>query len=112
MEADLKHPRTIEINQPAPFPCCTSLGWFGLSDDCQKTDLERLGIGIGLYFKTLKVLMIAFLSIVLLNGILYYFFFTYGTTKKVFSFDTILPKLNLGNMNACNLHIKFSNFWL
>jgi len=74
------------------------LGWFALSDDCQKSEIERLGIGISIYFKSLKVFMIAFLIIFVLNGALAYFFFSYQSTKKVFSPLSILAKFSIGNI--------------
>ena len=91
----------LEINQPAPFPyCASSLGWFGLSDECQRSDIDRLGLGISIYFKTLKALMIAFLAIFLLNMVTIYFFFSYQNTKMIFTPDSILSKFTIGNISS------------
>lgn len=58
-----------EIHEYAKFPVCkTRTGWFHCSTDYTHSDIaEELGLGISIYFKQLKALVIMLLVCVLLS---------------------------------------------
>ena len=81
-EIDALHPRKINENgELEKYPCCsTNTGFFTCSNEGLKCDMDPFGIGIIVYFKILKSLLICFFFISIFNISLIYI---YSQTNKV-----------------------------
>ena len=83
----------------------TSTGWHCCSKSTRKSDLRQLGVGITVYFKLLKFLMLLFLWFSFLSIPSYFFYYTANPTtdQALGNFQVALTVFSLGNLGQCKL---------
>eukprot|EP00347_Sterkiella_histriomuscorum_P019500 403341392 len=108
MVTDSRHPRMIKNGQKAPIPVFKSnTGWHCACNKFRKSDLADLGVGVTVYFKMLKFMMILFLWFTILSipALLFYYSGNQIQKDKI-SIKNILSAFSLGNIgqasNTCN----------
>ncbi|CDW82912.1 UNKNOWN [Stylonychia lemnae] len=102
-----RHPRRkLKNGQRVPLKWCGSkTGWHCCG--CKHSDLGEMGVGVTVYFKMLKFLMILFLWFFLLSlpSFLFYYSGNQISTEKL-TLKHIITAFSLGNIgqasNACN----------
>lgn len=95
------HPRKINENgELVKFPCCsTNTGWFTWSDEGLKCDLDNFGVGIVVYFKILKCLLICFFIICIFN-IPLYIIYVQSSSKPVTNYKDAIFMTSIGNIGS------------
>lgn len=74
-EMDQRHPRIYENKEYKEYPICrTKTGGHLCCKMFRKSDLDEIGIGISLYFKMLKSLMVLFVIATILSIPAYVYF--------------------------------------
>ena len=92
-ETIMKHPRKIINGEIKKYPFFTWSGFFCFKND----EFHSLGFGISSYFKTLKLFILFFFLISIVNLIASFYYSRY---KSIFKFENILDfliKTTLGN---------------
>jgi hypothetical protein len=97
-ELQRRHPYVIDDAKINKVPYCSTTGWFCCGQKNEKSDMEKLGIGMVCYFKLLKAFIICFFLICLLNLPLYYFYYINENTKPIVNYRDALYKLTIGNI--------------
>jgi len=84
--------------------CCTNLGCFGCGQDEVVDDIGNIGLGISIYFKIIKTLIVCFLLITIINIPLFLiYFFNESQTSTIKGYRDILYKTTLANMASSNI---------
>lgn len=95
------------------YSLCTATGWFLPCTTLNKSDLsEELGLGLSLYFKTIKQLIIFFILCTILS-IPSFVFFSTGQdeiTKDWLDSKTLFSTLTLGNLGQSSTGCGQTNF--
>ena len=105
LEKEKNHllPRKLKDGKLVKHGICDNFGWFGFNGKFSKSEIEYLGIGTEIYFKILKVFIICFFVISLLNIPLFYIYFQNNSEKKVLNYNDALFKFTIGNIASSNL---------
>jgi len=96
-----------EVHEYVKFPVCkTQTGWFHCSTDYTHSDIaEELGLGISIYFKQLKALVIMLFVCVLLSIPSFILFTNGGYNDTTEGFTEVFAALTLGNIGqSSSLH--------
>lgn len=96
----LKHPCKIKDGEPVKYSLCVNTGWFCGCGKCKKSKLTELGIGMIVYFKFLKALVVSFLVISLFNIPLLVTYNKNHKEKKVNDYMDALYKTTIGNIGS------------
>jgi hypothetical protein len=111
-----QHPRAVIDKESVPFPICkTNTGWSLDNQKCRETDLKHMGVGVSLYFKFTKYLIIIylFLSIITIPHIVFYILGgtdTYNNSKTIASFFGMTTLGNLGGATTmCGSGTNFAS---
>ena len=91
----LKHPRQLVNGELKRFSFFSKTGWyFGCNrHNFEKSDFDTLGIGITTYFKTIKLFIVGFLLLTIINAILIITYIKYQPKSE----EGFLFKATLGN---------------
>ena len=89
--------------------CSTDTGVFCCSYKGFNTDIDDLGLGITVYFKSLKVFIICFFLISLINIPLLVQYSTYNPYLKPTNYRDSLASTTLGNIASCKTQFKISS---
>jgi len=83
----------------------TKTGWHCCSKSMRESDLRQLGVGITVYFKLLKFLMLLFLWFSFLSIPSYFFYYTSNprNDEALGNFQMALTVFSLGNLGQCKL---------
>lgn len=99
LEAEMRHPRIISDGKPRLIPLCDSkTGWLICGDSNTTSDFERFGLGLELYFKIIKQLIVLFLIIVIINIPVCYFYLINTKEWNYRSYEDILFKSTIANL--------------
>jgi len=99
-EVNLLLPRKLENGKLKKHEICTEFGWFGCGDKFRKSAIENLGVGTDCYFKVLKVFIICFFLISLINIPLFYVYYVNNTNKAIINYRDALFKFTIGNIGS------------
>lgn len=107
LEAESSHPRMLRDGKLQQLPVCSSkTGIFGC---CCKTtsqsDMTSFGLGMDIYFKIVKSLMLTFFIIAILNVPLIAIYYYNSVTIGVKDYKDALFKTTLGNIASCKLYL-------
>ena len=94
----LRHPCKIKDGRPVKYPLCINTGWFCGCDTCKKSKMTELGIGMIVYFKIIKALIISFFIITLLNIPIIATYIKNKKDKKINGYMDALYKTTIGNI--------------
>lgn len=94
---DLNHPRKIVNGEPKKLSLCSSTGRLAESNDLIN-NFDELGIGISLYFKLLKSLIVFFIFCSILSSPLSYIYSTGSVAESQVGVKSILAAWTLGNL--------------
>ena len=109
-EAVLKHPRNIVNGQPEVLPMCsTSSGWFCCGKKADKSDFTKFSLGLEIYFKALKSLLLTFFLIVLVNIPLYYIYYSNSSNLSIKDYKDALFKTTIGNIGSSKYYLNNYN---
>jgi len=97
-EVDLLLPRKLVEGKYKKHEICTKFGWFCCGEKFRKSAIENLGVGTDCYFKVLKVFIICFFLISLINIPLYFVYYNNNKDKVVTNYRDALFKLTIGNL--------------
>ena len=101
---DERHPRILKDGKKILIPICKSrTGWHCCCRGCRKSDLSDLGVGVTVYFKMLKYLMLLFLWFTILSipAMIFYESGDQVKTEKL-SLKNILSSFSLGNIGQAS----------
>jgi len=106
-EIESLHPRKYNENgELVKFPCCsTNTGWFTCSDEGLKCDLDNFGVGIVVYFKILKCLLICFFIICIFNVPLYIIYVD-SSSKPVTNYKDAIFMTSIGNIGSSKIYLN------
>jgi hypothetical protein len=79
--------------------------------DTVKDEIDNIGIGMSIYFKVIKTMVIVFFVISLINIPLYAVYYLNNSSRKIANQNDILFKGSLGNM-ASSIKSLFKAFSL
>jgi hypothetical protein len=96
-------PRKIINGKLVKHGICDNFGWFGLNGKLWRSEIEYLGIGTEIYFKILKVFVICFLIISIINIPLFYIYYHNNPEKKVLNYNDALFKFTIGNIASSKI---------
>lgn len=105
-EVSLKHPCKIKNGEPVKYPVCVNTGWFCGCNKCKKSKLTELGIGMIVYFKFLKALVLSFFVISLFNFPLLVSYHKNHKDEKVKDYMDALYKTTIGNIGSSLYHCQ------
>jgi hypothetical protein len=97
---EVKVRENMLLNEDAPYPLwSTKIGWHLPFETWRESDIRHLGVGISVYFKLLKFLIVLFLWFIFLS-IPSYIFYASGSEKGPTQngFEFALSALSLGNL--------------
>lgn len=100
-EIQLRHPHVTKGKRIQKISCCINTGFFCCCDRCRTpSELEDLGIGMVVYFKFLKSLILCFLLIALFNIPLILTYMSSNSDHKAINYLDILFKTTIGNIGS------------
>jgi len=97
-EMDLLLPRKLEDGKLKQHGICSDFGWFCCGEKFRKSAIESLGVGTDCYFKVLKVFIVCFLLISLINIPLFFVYYNNTKDKIVTNYRDALFKFTIGNI--------------
>jgi hypothetical protein len=101
------HPRRLENGQISTYSCCCdSTGCYGCGEKRIDSEFEKYGLGVSIYFKSLKAFIYTLFVIVLINLFIYYVYFTNNSSQQSQNYMDDLFKTSLGNIGASKIIIK------
>lgn len=95
-----RHPFKVVEGKSRKYPFCTNTGWFCGCGKCGKSKLDTLGIGMVVYFKFLKALLICFLLIAALNSFLLVSYMSNYHDRPTKSYLDSLFRTTIGNIGS------------
>lgn len=95
-----RHPFKVVEGKSRKYPFCTNTGWFCGCGKCGKSKLDTLGIGMVVYFKFLKALLVSFLLIAILNSFLVISYISNHHDKPAKSYLDSLFRTTIGNIGS------------
>ncbi|CDW73927.1 UNKNOWN [Stylonychia lemnae] len=105
---ETRHPRRVRKGKRIPYSWCGSnTGWHCVCKSCKHSDLREMGVGVTVYFKMLKFLMILFLWFSFLSLPAYLFYYNGNEVSyDKLTLKYFLSAFSLGNIgqasNTCN----------
>lgn len=97
------HPSTVIDGIAVSIPVCKSnTGWSVNNPERRKTDLKHLGVGVSLYFKFTKylILLYLFMSIITIPHIVFYVLGGTGDYENSKTITSFFGLTTLGNLGA------------
>jgi len=95
-----RHPHKVINGRRMSMKCCgAKTGWHCACKRMRESDFREMGVGISVYFKFLKFMMLLFLWFTVLSIPAYFFYYTGNQTpvqKKDLNYA--LSALTLGNI--------------
>lgn len=96
----MKHPNKERGGKLGKISVCARTGCFCGCQCCKKSDVEQLGIGMIIYFKLMKTLMLGFSIVVFLHLPICFIYFINHQEKKANDYNEYLFKTTLGNIGS------------
>lgn len=104
LEAETKHPRMLKDNKLSPLSVFSSeTGIFGCCSSCSKSDFNSFGLGINIYFKTVKSLILVFFIIAIFNIPLNAMYYYNSVAWGVKDYKDALFKTTIGNIASSKI---------
>jgi len=105
-----RHPRMIIEKEPQPIPLCIDTGRLMSSSDKKIFGLDSLGMGISIYFKLLKSMVVFFILCCIIYSPLFYFYSCGEVSKQATgTLQMQLSEWTLGNIGESSYSCKQRN---